>query len=54
MMEVCFEELRLMLPVIVADVGQVQAIIGMEFLRHNNCVLALREGVMKCASLCCK
>ena len=38
-------------PVIVADIGTTTGILGMRFLRDNDCVINFRDGVLQCGKL---
>ena len=39
-------------PVIVADLDNSQGILGMRFLRDNDCTIAFRSGVLQCGQKC--
>jgi len=38
-------------PVIVANIGSMHGILGMRFMRDNDCMVGFRKGLMKCGNL---
>jgi hypothetical protein len=49
--ELALAEHTFVVPVVVAEVGDVQGVIGMEFLKLNNCSMALGTGLLKCGDV---
>ena len=42
------EEVTLLVPVIVADIGETAGILGMKFLREADCSIAFSKGILRC------